>query len=426
MNDHVIQQNPAAKPVQERAVETRRKIAYGAIDVLAQGGVASLTHRAVAKAAGVSLAATTYHFDKMADILAVASQTLMENYLESFSRLQSRLQNGEQKSLLTPDDLVLRFVRTAIVRERAHSLAWCEIILHAGRSAQGKALAQNWFERLGFIWLDILRKIDPSCSEADAGMIIDRIIGLTFMLHPLAPDAETVGSLVTGRLDISDIALPARDSTKTMPTGENKRHDLARETLVKAAIDILVSEGASAISYGAVARRVGMARSGPSYYFPTITGLLETAQIAMFDQAKARYRAGWTANENYNHDNPDQLAKLTAKIFLDEANLYAQQNIGYFSGWLSAAQNPALRAAVLSAQVDQQNAWRRRFAWVSNAENSSAVSQVSLFMQADFIGKLVRYLATGKQVDDLQSLIEDFSISIQSSIEKLHKSLANP
>ena len=424
MNHGDMQRNPAAKPVQDRALETRRKIAYGAIDVLAQGGVASLTHRAVAKAAGVSLAATTYHFDKLADILAAASQTLMDNYLESFLRLQTRLQAGESTWLQTPQDLVMRLVRTAIVRERVHSLAWCEIILHAGRSEEGKALAQGWFARLELIWLDILRRLDPHYSAVDARMTIDRVIGLTFMLHPLAPDAAMVANLLNGQLDISAIAPAPAHSRQNEPHGENHRHEAARERLIQAAIDILTIEGASAISYGAVARRVGMARSGPSYYFPTMNSLLETSQIVMFEQAKARYKAGLNAPAGGDLKEADQLARLTAGIFRNEAGAYARQSIGYFSGWLFAAQTPALRAGVLSALIDQHDAWKRRFMQVSGAEASSTLSQVSLFMQADFIGKLVRYLATGTKADDVQALTHDFSVSIQSSIEILLKSLS--
>jgi DNA-binding transcriptional regulator YbjK len=109
------------RAAQERALRTRRKIAEGAIQVLAARGVSGLTHRAVAKEAGVSLAATTYHFETKQDILAETSRMLMEGYLEAFRRLKTRVRAGEETAIRSMDDLVERVVGNALGRERTRS-----------------------------------------------------------------------------------------------------------------------------------------------------------------------------------------------------------------------------------------------------------------------------------------------------------------
>jgi len=74
------------RAVQDRTLKMQRRIAEGAIRVLSTSGVAGLTHRAVAKEAHVSLAATTRHYSGKIDILAEASRLLFE-YLGSFRSL---------------------------------------------------------------------------------------------------------------------------------------------------------------------------------------------------------------------------------------------------------------------------------------------------------------------------------------------------
>ena len=80
--------------VQDRSLRTRQRIHEGAVGVLAKGGVSGLTHRAVAAAAGVSLAATTYHFESKTELIASASRHLMSGYLDAFARLERRVSAG--------------------------------------------------------------------------------------------------------------------------------------------------------------------------------------------------------------------------------------------------------------------------------------------------------------------------------------------
>lgn len=56
----------------ERGVQTRQRILDAAIELIAEGGVAAATQRAVAARAEVSLASITYHFPSARDLIIAA------------------------------------------------------------------------------------------------------------------------------------------------------------------------------------------------------------------------------------------------------------------------------------------------------------------------------------------------------------------
>src|SRR5690349_9592022 len=64
----------------QRGDASRRAILDAASQVIVDDGVAAITHRAVAEAAGVPLARVSYHFPKVDDLLVAATT----QYLEAF------------------------------------------------------------------------------------------------------------------------------------------------------------------------------------------------------------------------------------------------------------------------------------------------------------------------------------------------------
>lgn len=398
------------RALQDRALRTRARIAHGAIEVLARAGVAGLTHRAVARAAGVGLAATTYHFDTKADILAEASRVQLAGYLHAFRQFETRLRAGEVAGIGSLDDLVARVVLNALGRERTRSLAWLALALHGGRSGDSRALAQGWYAELDAIWAEIAGSLPfPSRPQA-AGAAVDRAIGLAFLLQPLALDEAAAADILAGRSDIARLADAGPVEAQPDDAGEpaGGRSAEARARIVQAAIDILIEEGAGAVTYGAVAARAGMVRSGPSYHFPTIGALMRVAQTALFARAKARYRAGFGALAASEIDEA-RLVDLTTAIYFREVLEFAGENIGYHSVWLSAAHDPTLRPAVLAALVDQNRAWLRRLEALPGSRPSS---QAPLMLQAVFVGKLIRALVSGSGIADLARAREDFAAAI--------------
>lgn len=410
MNDKSRQQT-----VQARTTVTRGKIVEGAIHVLAHAGVSGVTHRAVAKAAGVSLAATTYHFDTKSDIIKETSRVLLDGYLAAFRRLAHRIETGEETQLKSLDDLVRQVVLNALGREQTRSLAWCELILHDGRDASDPSAARHWYRQLDAIWHDIARLFDPEASRQRASAAIDLAIGLTFLLHPLGLHQTAARHLLEGRAGLetylAGIARDDGDASSDKPDGEaSKRYDEKRQKIVQAAIDILIDEGVSGITYRRIAEVSGMVRSGPSYYFASIEDLLSTAQVALFERAKARYRSGLDAAEAADMDT-DRLIDLTTAIFFREALEFGRENIGYYSAWLSAAHSTALRATVAASLLDIHLAWARRFETIPGTTPNPLAA---MRMQALFIGKLVRAIASSLDISDLSLARRDFADELKS------------
>ena len=59
-----------------------------------EGGAAAVTHRAVAARAGTSLAATTYHFATLDDLLVVAFELLTDRMVDEVQRFADLVLSG--------------------------------------------------------------------------------------------------------------------------------------------------------------------------------------------------------------------------------------------------------------------------------------------------------------------------------------------
>lgn len=415
MNDSDGRQKGGAR---SRAAATRERIVAGAIDVLARCGVSGLTHRDVARAAGVSLAATTYHFDSKAHILEAASSALLDGYLHAFRQLAARIARGEEERTSDLTDLVQRVVLNALGRERTRSLAWSELILHDGRKAAGRELARVWYARLDGIWQDIARRLEPDMPIEHASVAVDLAIGLTFTLQPLGLELGVARDLLDGRRDmgalLEEIAgaepTPQTDTPNASPEPP-ARYQQTRRRILDAATEIIVKEGAAALTHRRVAELTGMVRSGPSYYFATIDELLATAQQEFFARAKARYRSGFEAAGAADIDE-SQLLDLTTAIFFREALEHASENIGFHSAWISAAQNPSLRGAAVSSLLNLHRAWTRR---LSAARGQAPEPALPLRMHAIFTGKLIRAVTAAIDVSDLARARSDFATLLRGA-----------
>lgn len=395
-----------ARLPQNRTTLMRHRIASGAIRVLAAAGVAGLTHRAVAKAAGISLAATTYHFETKADILAAASRDLFDGYLADFARLAERMAKGDAAGIGTLDDLVQRVVLNALGRDRERSLAWCEILLHGGRDSAAHATVQAWYAALHQVWSELARRLEPGADDTAVRTAIDLVIGLTFLLHPLALPLGQAEDLIAGRRDLADCLAGLPDAPADPAPDRAAGH-----RVVQAAIDILTDKGAFGITYGSVAERAGLSRSAPAHHFPTIDALLAAAQQALFVRAKARYRAG-LASARLTGLSVDALLDLTTAILFREALEHPGENLAYYSAWIRAAQSADRQTAVAEAQRNLHRAWLRRLeALPPGADRARA----ALRLQALFIGTLLRAITTGARTETLAQARAGFATILRAT-----------
>ena len=77
-----------------RGRKTREAIIEATIAILRESGAAAVSHRAVAKRAGTSLAATTYHFATLDDLLVQAFELLTERSVVEIQRFAELVLTG--------------------------------------------------------------------------------------------------------------------------------------------------------------------------------------------------------------------------------------------------------------------------------------------------------------------------------------------
>lgn len=389
------------RALQQRTLLTRERIVSGVIEVLATGGVSRVTHRAVAKAAGVSLAATTYHFASLSDILAATSEALLADYLAGFRRLADRLRSGDTSPPQHLEALVELVVENALGRDQTRSLAWSELMLHGARDDHSRTLAANWYRELDEIWQNIERLYIPNALPKRARSAVDLAVGMTMTLRPLGA-GETGIATQFEALDYAGIEPESRPAEAV--TGNSKKRLQTRQALIETAIAIIADEGTPGLTFGRLAEAAGMVRSGPSYYFASMADLLAATQNALFGRAKQRYRAA-IASSTHGMD-ADRLIDLTTTIFLREVMEFGRENVSYYALWLEAVRNPTLAPAIGRDIADLNHAWQRRLAVLPG---QTADARAALRLQALFTGKLLRAVCGADGIEDLSSTRADFA-----------------
>lgn len=381
----------------EQAARTKARIADAVVTVLAEAGSSRLTHRLVAAAAGVSLAATTYHYATKHDMVADASKRLLDDYVRSFQRAARRQSRGGGAADLAT--FVTRLLTNAMGRHRRLALAWCEIILEAARSAEGHALADEWFGKLFEAWRDLAGVMYGGMSDDSIMSGIDTAIGLLFITLPLELTPDQLAAVFLHGGDPAHLWAPVPVEPLAGPAVQVRPTPKARETrarILQGAIDVLIAQGAGAVTYKAVAAESGLTIAAPAYHFGSIDGLLKAAEAEMFARSKDRYRD--MATSAVGSGPPlDTLADLTAAVFVREVSQHGRAAIAIYSIGLESSRRLELRPAVWEVVADQAAAWKRRLEHLY----PHVAAFDAMRMQAVFIGKQVRVLATGSQMAQL-------------------------
>lgn len=140
----------------------RRALLAGVLTVLEAGGPSAVTHRAVATAAGVPLAAATYYFSSRDDMLRSALRHATATWTRSLYEL-------EQPTL---GDLAETLVRYAVV-ERAAAVAQYEMLLQAVRDPGLHDDAEAWYSSLEHV---LARVGVPAERLAVVSLAVDGLI----------------------------------------------------------------------------------------------------------------------------------------------------------------------------------------------------------------------------------------------------------
>jgi len=167
----------------------REAILEATVRIIGTRGLGAVTHRAVAREAGVPLAATTYYFASKAELLREALRLLVEDEITRVSRRAVEL----GVDLGSPRRAAAAIAHVLLGDEQASQalLAKFELYLEAARDPELRRTASHW--RGAFVALaeSALQTVGAPEPERRAQLLVAAIDGT--LVHELASGAETGG-----------------------------------------------------------------------------------------------------------------------------------------------------------------------------------------------------------------------------------------
>lgn len=191
----------------QRGDSTRRALVDAAVDVLTTSGFARLTLREVASRAGVSAAATTYHFGTVDALLAAVLAELDQRAAQRLVDLTSRSRDGELSLL----DACTTYLLDMFGPARPIALTQLEIRLRAARDPGAGQRLDAGDERI----VDLIATYTGDREQAQE--LFMAVFGFATLgtLAPTPPDAATVRAYMAGLLARHGLL----DTTRTPTTG---------------------------------------------------------------------------------------------------------------------------------------------------------------------------------------------------------------
>lgn len=160
-----------------RGKARRRAILDAVLRIVGRDGAGSVTHRAVAKEAGVPLAATTYYFASRNELLA-------EAFHKAAAEDIAQLQRDAEMLSRPPVDASSLAARLCDVVDhwlagnRLHLLAQYEISLEAARRPELAAASRAWTDAHVSALASALRELGASEPERDAWIVYSTLCGM--------------------------------------------------------------------------------------------------------------------------------------------------------------------------------------------------------------------------------------------------------
>jgi len=160
----------APRPRQARAERTRRRLLEAALRLLAEGGPAAVTHRAVSEQAGVSLGATTYWFGSKRDLLAEVFRVHLAEVHERVGTLAAA--SGTRAAGLAG------FLEGAVRDDRLGTLATLELALERARDPSLRRRIHGASVRSSARAEELLRGLGSARAKVDATLLVAALNGL--------------------------------------------------------------------------------------------------------------------------------------------------------------------------------------------------------------------------------------------------------
>jgi TetR/AcrR family transcriptional regulator, regulator of biofilm formation and stress response len=169
-----------ARAQREDGRQTRAAIVAATLRVLRDEGIGSLTHRAVAREAGVSLALTTYHFATKENLISEALNLAAAETLDDLRAAARPPADGR----LSPAAVAARLCDMTMERlgdERLAVFAVVELSLAAARRPGLRGAAAAWNEEYHRVVALLLERAGVRRPDQAARLVVATLEGLVFL-----------------------------------------------------------------------------------------------------------------------------------------------------------------------------------------------------------------------------------------------------
>jgi DNA-binding transcriptional regulator YbjK len=166
----------AADKTTPRSPDTRDRLLRLTLELIGREGIAAVTNRRLASAAGVSLGSLTYHFPSQAALLREALLLFVAEEVARLELIAAELRARRPRP--TAAEVAAEVQRIAVAgAERPEQVAELELHLHASRDRQLQEASRRCFvayEDLAAAALDALGVGDPA---RHAGAVVALLVG---------------------------------------------------------------------------------------------------------------------------------------------------------------------------------------------------------------------------------------------------------
>lgn len=188
---------PAEQPIRKpsrKSLETKARIIESVIGILKEHGAAAISFRTIAERANLSLAAPSYYFSGIADLLSHSQITLMERSKNRYREVM----NIADRSNLSPNQLIdlttIIFVREA-TESSADNLVFFANWLEAARRPELRPAIHSFVDSQITAWQRVLPGQDGAvCSKRSGLLAMSVFLGKLLRIISTGSDTAALAS----------------------------------------------------------------------------------------------------------------------------------------------------------------------------------------------------------------------------------------
>jgi DNA-binding transcriptional regulator YbjK len=157
------------------ATDTRDRILRTTLELIGREGIAAVTNRSVAAAAGVSLGSLTYHFESQVDLLRESLLLFVGEEVERLEAIAVDMRS-RRPSVEEVAGEVERIIEESA--NRMQQLAEVELHLRAARDPELREASRRCFEAYEGVAATALEILDVPSPERHASAVVALLYGL--------------------------------------------------------------------------------------------------------------------------------------------------------------------------------------------------------------------------------------------------------